>query len=170
MDAKKKTAGQVILEHDALKLNLEDDIIEYRRRMEPAIIKGIWETVEKSKVLPIYSGKDFYIVLTTTADRVLRQPKTIVWARRSCPTPVFKQSVWKFINSMGALEYFWTIPDALLYYHIIKNQDKYLCDKECAQLAQFVILMESGDLLKWVKRENGEKPDAVIFNNKETTC
>jgi hypothetical protein len=170
MDAKKKTAGQVILEHDTLKLNLEDDIIEYRRQMEPAIIKGIWETVEKSKVLPIYRGKDFYIVLTTTADRVLRQPKTIVWARRSCPTPVYKQSVWKYINSMGTLEYFWTIPDALLYYHIIKNQDKYLRDKECAQLAQFVILMESGDLLKWVKRENGEKPDAVIFNNKETTC
>jgi hypothetical protein len=35
-------------------------------------------------------------------------------------------------------------------------------DKECADLAKFVILMESGELLEWVKKENGEKRDAVI--------
>jgi hypothetical protein len=171
MNEKKKPAGQVILEHDALHLALEDDIIEYRRKMEPAIIKGIWETVEKSKILPIYAGKDFYICLTTTTEAVLRQPKTVVWARRSCPTPVYKQSVWKYHNSTGNLEYLWTIPDALLYHHIIRNQDQYLRDKECYQLAQFVILMESGELLEWIKRENGEKIDAVIFtDNKENSC
>jgi hypothetical protein len=49
-----------------------------------------------------------------------------------------------------------------LYYHIINNQLKYLNDKETAELAKFVILMERGELLQWVKKENGEKIDAVF--------
>lgn len=170
MNEKKKPAGQVILEHDALHLDLEDDIIEYRRKMEPDIIKAIWNTVEKSKTVPLYAGKDFYICLTTTTDAVLRQPKAVVWARRSCPTPLYKQSVWKYHNKDGNLEFLWAIPSSLLYFHILHNQEQYLQDKECRQLAQFVILMESGELLEWIKRENGEKIDAVIFNNKENSC
>lgn len=170
MEEKKKTAGQVILEHDALRLPFEDDVIEYRRKMEPAIIQGIWNTIAKAKDLPIYAGKDFYIVLTTTTDAVLRQPKIGVLARRSCPTPVYKQSVWKYMNASGMLEFLWTIPDAILYYYILRNQEKCLRDEECRELAQFVILMESGELLEWVKHENGDKIDAVIFNDGEKRC
>ena len=163
--SKKKLAGQQILEHDRLKLDFEDDITEYRRAMEPDIMRRIWETADKAKK---YIGKDFYIVLITTIDKVLRQPKIIPLARRSCPTPVYKQSVWKYKYTAGTLEFLWSIPDQLLYYHILNNQQKYLNDKECADLAKFVILMEKGELLEWVKKENGEKVDAVIkLINKE---
>lgn len=168
---KKKLAGQIILEHDRLALDFEDDIIEYRRVMEPDIITRLYDTARRAKNEVGYIGKDFYIVLITTIDRVLRQPKIIPLARKSCPTPVYKQSVWKYKTVADQLEFVWSIPDVILYYHILRNQFKYLNDKETADLAKFVILMESGELLDWVKKENGEKIDAVIkINNEETTC
>lgn len=171
MDEDKKKAGQIIHEHDRLALDLEADIIEYRRAMEPDIITRLYDTALKAKDTLGYSGKDFYIVLITTLDRVLRQPKIIPLARKSCPTPVYKQSVWKYRTVTGELEFLWSIPDAILYYHILRNQAKYLTDKETAELAKFVVLMENGDLLEWVKKENGEKKDAVIkINNEESRC
>jgi hypothetical protein len=163
----KKLAGQVVLEHDSLQLDFEDDIIEYRRAMEPDIIARINDTVSKTKNTDVYLGKDFYIVLLTSVDRVLRQPKVILLARKSCPTPVYKQSVWKYKTATGQLEFLWSIPDAILYHHILRHQIKYMNDKETEDLAKFVILMENGELLKWIKKENGEKIDAVIKINKE---
>lgn len=167
----KKLAGQIINEHDALGLDIQDDIIEYRREMEPDIMARIRATAHEAKNKPGYIGKDFYIVLITTIDRVLRQPKIIPLARKSCPTPVYKQSVWKYKTGTSELEFLWSIPDMILYYHILNNKLKYMNDKETADLAKFVILMESGELLAWVKKENGEKKDAVIkINDEETAC
>jgi hypothetical protein len=168
---KKKLAGQIILEHDGLALDFEDDIIEYRRAMEPSIMDSIYKTVDKARFKDGYYGKDFYIVLITTIDRVLKQPKIIPLARKSCPTPVYKQSVWKYKSTINQIEFLWSIPDAILYYHILHNQPRYTQDKETEELAKFVILMESGELLEWVKKENGEKIDAVIkVNNEENAC
>lgn len=168
----KKVAGQIIQEHDSLNLDFEADIIEYRRAMEPDIMKRLRDTADKAKDKEGYIGKDFYIVLITVADRVLRQPRIIPLARKSCPTPVYKQSVWKFRHVTSELEFLWSIPDAILYYHILNNKTQYVTDKETTDLAKFVILMENGELLRWVKKENGEKIDAVIkFDNQEKeTC
>jgi hypothetical protein len=166
----KKLAGKVILEHDSLNLNLEDDIIEYRKSMEPDILRQVHDTAYQASQNDLYKNKDFYVVLITTIDRVLRMPKIIPLARRSCPTPVYKQSVWKYNNVSGSLDFLWSIPDSILYNHIVNNPKKYLTDKECADLAKFVILMESGELLEWVKKENGEKIDAVIKIQEESAC
>lgn len=158
----KKTYGQTIIEHREKNLTMDDDVIEYRREMEPHIMQNIHETVSKSKYHPLYANRDFYVVLLMKVQRVGQVPETLVFARRSCPTPVYKQSVWKYHTLSDSLEFLWTIPDSVLYYHIIRNSHKYLADKECADLAKFVFLMESGELLNWVKKENGEKVDAVI--------
>lgn len=171
MNENKKLAGQTILEHDSLRLDFEDDIIEYRRAMEPDIMARLRHTAHEAKNKDGYRGKDFYIVLITTVDRVLRQPKIIPLARKSCPTPVYKQSVWKYKTGTSELEFLWSIPDPILYYHILNNKAKYIHDKETEDLAKFVILMESGELLEWVKKENGEKRDAVIkINDEESAC
>jgi len=167
VEESKKLAGKIVLEHDALALDFEDDIIEYRRQMEPDIMARVHETAKKARTEDGYIGKDFYVVLITTVDRVLRQPRIILLARKSCPTPVYKQSVWKYKMVSDTLEFIWSIPDAILYYHILRNQQQFLNDKETADIAKFVILMENEELLDWVKKENGEKRDAVIKINKE---
>jgi hypothetical protein len=163
----KKTAGQIILEHDAQRLDTEDDVIEYRRAMEPEILAKIHSTAQQAKQNDSYKGKDFYVVLITTTDPVLRHAKIVTLARKSCPTPVYKQSVWKYHNNSDQLEFLWSIPDEVLYWHIIRNAPKLVQDEECNDITKFVMLMESGELLRWVKKENGEKIDAVIKINKE---
>lgn len=77
----KKLAGQIIHEHDKLGLDLEADIIEYRRAMEPDIIVRLRETADQAKDKQGYFGKDFYVVLLITINRVLRQPRIIPLAR-----------------------------------------------------------------------------------------
>ena len=171
MDYTKKTAGQTILDHDQLGLELEDDVIEYRRKMEGKIMNQLRETAYATKNKAGYENKDFYVLLTITADRVLRQPKTIIWARRSCPTPVYKQAVWKYMTASDELVPLWSLPDQIMYYHILRNKAKFIYDKETSETAKYVILDHSGELLDWVKKENGEKIDAIIkIDNQENTC
>ena len=159
----KKTYGQTVL--DNANTPVEDDIIEYRRAMEPEILANINETAFKASQSDTYRNKDFYIVLLTKVERIGNAERTFVLARHSCPTPTYKQAVWKYKHESGTLEFMWSIPDKILYYYILRNQTKLLADKEYAQTVKFVILMESGELLDYVKRENNEKIDAVIKIN-----
>ena len=168
--SKKKTYGETIIDHQGKNLTLDDDIIEYRRQMEPSILKDIAETAAKAQQNDLYRNKDFYIVMLIKKERIGQVPRTYIFARRSCPSPIYKQSVWKYRRNSDQLEFLWSIPDSLLYHHIMENLTKYLADKECSDLAKFVLLMESGELLEWVKKENGEKRDAVIKIDKESPC
>jgi len=167
----RKTYGQTIIDHRAQNLTLDDDVIEYRKSMESSVMEGIQTTVKNAVNHPLYKNKDFYVVLLFKVERIGQAPRTLSFARLSCPTPVYKQSVWKYHCAGGSLEFLWSIPDAILYHHIIKNAPKYLEDKETVDLAKYVLLMESGELLQWIKKQNGEhKTDAVIKLNQEPTC
>ncbi len=144
---------------------LDEDIRSYTEAMQPMLIQKLRETAEQAAQHDLYHNKDFYIVLVKNVDRVLGEPKFQIWARRSCPTPVYKQDVFKYRHESGELEFLWCIPSAQRYWHIMRNKQKYMEDKRTARLAQFVTLMESGELLKWVIKENGEKPDAILSIN-----
>jgi hypothetical protein len=50
------------------------------------------------------------------------------------------------------------------YWHIVRNPDQYLKSKDVgvADMAKSVLLMESGDLIDWIDKENGYKPDGLI--------
>lgn len=167
MTKKIKTVGQVVQENNDKGLLLEDDIRSYTEAMASSIQQALEDTAYRSSQHPLYKHRDFYIVLVKNVDKILNQPKFQVWARRSCPTPVYKQDVFKYHYISGDLEFLWCIPSAERYWDIIKNKNKYLENKNTHRLAQFVLLMESGALLEWAKRENGELKDAVIMINKE---
>jgi len=167
-DVARVTYGQQLLDHWAQKHEAEDDVIEYRRKMEPEIMRNIHETVAKAKDQELYKNHDFYIVLLMKTERMGGIPRTFVMARRSCPTAVYQQSVWKYHHQSGDLEFLWCIPDQVLYWHIIRNAPKFLADKETAGLAKFCLLMESGELEQWIIKENGEKPDGlIVYKDKE---
>lgn len=163
MSELKKTAGQIVLEHDALGLETEDDIREYTRSMAPSEAQLLLSTAEQAKNHDLYRKNDFYIVSTKRPDPVLKYPVTKVWARRSCPTPVYRQNVYKYHQGNGILTLLWTLPDRYRCNDILGNQNKYLQDNSWKDIAKTVILMASGELLNWVKKENGEKQDAVII-------
>lgn len=162
----KKTYGQIIEDHKKQDHGFDDDVIEYRRKMEPKIMQDVRDTAQKAYRDVAYMRKSFYVVLLMKVERLGQAPRTFAVARHSCPTPVYKQAVWKY-HPDGKEEFLWSIPDTVLYHHIVGNAQQYLNDKETADLAKFVILMESGELERWVIKENGEKQDAVIKLNQE---
>lgn len=166
----KDTYGTLLSAHYAKGLQMEDDVIEYRKEMEPQVIKDIENAVNAALSAPQYKNKDFYIVALFNVERIGSVPRCRVFARQSCPTPVYKQAVWKYHRVSGALEFLWVIPGSMRYYQILHNKNFFIHDKEMADITKFVVLMESGELLDWVKKENGEKIDAVIKINKEPLC
>lgn len=129
-----------------------------------------WQAINKvaadtAKVEP-FTNKTFYVVMVKTNERnEERRPIDKFFPRLSCPTPGYNQDVFKYHPVSGQLEYLWSIPRKARYWQIWNNRHKYLDNKELKRLASFVVLMETGELLEWVKKENGEKPDAVIKIN-----
>jgi len=166
----KKTFGELVIENQLNGEAIQDDVIEYRRKMEPQIMSRIHEVILQSKNKPLYTNRDFYVTLDFVLVPTVWQYKPLVYSRRSCPTPKYNQCVWKYHHVSGELEFMWNIPQEILYWHVYRNAQKYLSDPETRHMAQFVTLMESGELLEWVKKENGEKLDAVININKEPEC
>lgn len=113
-----------------------------------------------------FLNRSFYIMMVQTNSRdELKTPENKFFVRRSCPSPGYNQHVYKYHHVSGSLEYLWCIPRKNNYYHIWNNRLKYLYNPATKRLATFVISMESGELLKWVKKENGELPDAIIKVN-----
>jgi hypothetical protein len=161
-DEVKKTYGQKLNEHWAKPQEMEDDVREYGRVMGRDIMKNVHDTAFQATKCDVYKNKDFYVVLMTKTERMGGVPRTFVMARQSCPSAVYEQSVWKYHHLSQSLEYLWTIPDRFLYWDIVREPEKYLKDKEYAGLAKFVLLMESGELMDWIIKENGEKPDGII--------
>jgi len=160
---KKKLAGELIHEHNQKKHVIEDDVSEYRGVLEKEIINRIDACAHHAATkLDLYKNKDFYIVMLIAKDAMLKHPRYLIFARQSCPSPIYKQSVWKYHHQSGSLEFLWVIPDKILYYHILNNKHKYIDDAECQDILKFVTLMESGELLDWIKKENGE--DTKIGN------
>ncbi len=162
----KKTYGQIVAEHRSLNLDLEDDTREYTTLKARDLWKDVQEVAYKSRTHTLYANRDFYVVIVHNLEQVGQVARDRVFARRSCPTPTYNQSVFKS-HKDGKLEFLWSIPGKIRYYQVLHDKVKELEDTETRDRAKFVILMESGELLEWVKRENGEKIDAVIKINKE---
>lgn len=143
-------------------VGLEDDVREYSKEWAKELWPKLTESCSLLKDTTKYKDKNFYLVLIKRFNPAKNKPESIIIPRLSCPTPVYKQDVFKYHCVSGSLEYLWTIPDKFKYYHILNNKQRYYENKETRRLCQFVVLMETGDLLKWVKKENGEKPDAAL--------
>lgn len=159
-----KTYGQIVSDHNNKNLVLEDDVREYSKAMEPDLIQRIIDCADEAKKIDIYQNKDFYIVRLGKIERLGGVPRNMVFARRSCPSPSYNQTVWKFKHRVGTLEYLWHLPGKNRYMDIIQNAFEYTSskDKGAQNLAKFVLLDASGELLNWVKYENGELKDAII--------
>ncbi len=170
MDEQKrdKTLGQLVLERRDI--GLEDDVREYVNKMGPDIMKRAWYKIRNAQATTAFANKDFYVAIHFTLDKMTLMPTDWIFIRHSCPTPVFKMFCFKFRHLSGQLEFLFNLPDRVLYNYIVENATRFLEDPETRQLAQFVMLDHKGELLKWVKKENGEKKDAIIKIRKEANA
>lgn len=148
----------------------KEEVLYQSNLMADDRMRKLYAVAQETAKQEYYYNIDFYIVLVPTHERTAQMdPADFFFVRRSCPTPAYNQNVFKYHTSDKTIEFLWSIPRKAKYYQLYNNRNKYLTDPVLKSRTSFVVMMENGELEKWVAKENGEdlsKPKAVIKVNK----
>jgi hypothetical protein len=128
------------------------DPIELERSMQKDYLKNVWECVERSK--SIYSDQFYVTVLTKQEYLMPNVFRNYFFARKSCPTPNYDQSVFRYTTTDDKLEYIWTIPDRDTCYTLV-NQALLVAPEE-QELLNFVLQFKNGELAQLAMQLNNE--------------
>lgn len=106
--------------------------------------------------------KEFYIVVLTKAEKILKKVvRNYFFARQSCPTPDFDQSVFKYNKESEKIDFMWTIPSLDACEYLIKHATEIPTNER--ELLGFVAQFVTGKLLERSKKLNGEVKDSNIL-------
>lgn len=135
------------------------DPVELERAMQKDYLKNIWDCVERSKTT---YGDQFYVTVLTKQEYLMPNVfRNYFFARRSCPTPNYDQSVFRYTVTDDKLEYIWTIPDRDTCYTLV-NQALMVTGEE-QELLNFVLQFKSGELAKLAMQLNNEPiPNSAV--------
>jgi len=157
-DPNKETVGK-ISQQLSLKTPESRDPIELERAMQEDYLKYLIECVENNKAK--LSG-DFFVEVTTKNEKLLPNVfRNYFSARKSCPTPNYDQSVYKYNRAAERIEYIWTIPNKETCYYLLKNKN--LVVQEEQQLLGFVMQFAMGELFTLSKKLNKEQEDSPLL-------
>ena len=119
--------------------------------------KVMYETIHDGRLA---YGKDFYIEVQTRKERNMQNViRNQFFHRKSCPTPTFDQTVFKYHYVKELPEFLWVLPS--------KEASQLLTDfalevpKEKQELLKFVLEDRDGTLLRLAKKLNGELKENV---------
>mgnify|MGYP007071651430 CR=1 FL=1 len=160
MEEKRDTVGKIssdLLSKDMGKIN----VIDQQREMQKDYIANLMECVEKNKE---HFPGNFFIVVETKAEPLMPNVmRNYFFARWTCPTPTYDQSVFRYNRQDDRIEYLWTLPSKDACYHIKENEA--IIDKSEQELKYFVISLFNGSLLCKSKELNKEKSDSIILES-----
>jgi hypothetical protein len=157
---KKKTIGQIQVEN----LQKQPDNIKVQDQSDAMLsdyMKNLFEAVDRG----YFKYQDsFYIHVETKKEKLLETTlRNYFIDRKTCPTPNYDQSVYRYNKHAGQIEYLWTIPDRDTCFHLRDNALQIHPSER--QLLNFVLQFDDGTLLKMCKKFNGEKSDSVLLEN-----
>jgi hypothetical protein len=112
-----------------------------------------------------YPGRFFIVVLTKNEKLLYNVFRNYFFARATCPTPDYDQSVFKYDWRNEEIHYLWTVPSKDACFHLLANA--HLVVPEEQQLLQFVKDFESGQLYRTAKKLNKEKEKTPKLENRE---
>lgn len=168
MTEKKKTAGQIVAEANAnIDQYFYENYLDFKKTNSQKLMEAIHENIRLDKDGPTFAGKDFFINVLHVIDAGLGRPVNKIWTVWDCPTPIYKQSVFKFHRQGERLEFLWSIPSKQRVDDVVKDPTKYLFDKKHGDWAKMALLYRSGELHKWAKKQLGDKIDNIIISHKK---
>ncbi len=98
---------------------------------------------------------DFFIAGLIKKEKLLENIiRNYFVATKSCPTPHYDQTIYRYDSKKGSIEYLWTIPDQETCLIFAENVDKIVPSER--GLLKFVLEYYNGTLFKLCKRFNGE--------------
>ncbi len=160
MTEQKKTVGAASLE--ALQKSVDTrDPIELQRSMQEAYIDELRECVDKH--VSSFDG-DFFVVVITKRERILTNVlRNYFFARHSCPTPDYDQTVFRFKSATESIEYLWCIPDRETCLTFLENKNSIASDEQ--GLLEHIIDFSDGTLFNLCQRLNNEQRFSPFLEN-----
>lgn len=146
----------------------KEELKEISEAMGPQRQQKLYSIAKETAKQEYFSNRDFYIVAVWSFSRDFapgQVPEDFFFVRRSCPTPGYNQNVFKYHHQTGSIEFLWSIPKKRRYYELWANRTRYINDPVLKARTAFVVSMETGKLMEWVLKENGNLKDAVININ-----
>ncbi len=113
----------------------------------------------------IASGKanyssDFFIVVITKRERIMSNViRNYFFARLSCPSPDYDQTVYHYHSEDEHLEFVWVVPSPVAVKDIIKHRHD--LDMSLYGLLKFVLEFLDGTLEAKARKLNGE--DSILM-------
>jgi hypothetical protein len=158
MSKKKETVGKISLDLSQ-KVPESRDPIEIQREMQQDYLKELVMCVESNKnIIP----GDFFIVVITKNERLMPNVfRNYFFARNTCPTPDYDQSVFMYKRTVEEIEYIWTIPSRDACIHLKENA--LLVAPEERHLLDFILQFSDGSLYKLARKLNAEVENPSII-------
>jgi hypothetical protein len=129
-------------------------VLELVREANKDYEKNLLESVDRGKVA---FTNDFFIVIIFKNERLFDEVhRSLFFPRKSCPTPTYSQTVYKYHRNIDALEFLWVIPDKDTCYFYQYNALE--VDEEERELLEYIMSFYSGELDALCKRLNNEQP------------
>ncbi len=156
----KQTVGKVARDL-MLKEPESRDPIEIQQAMEDEYLDNLIECVDKHNK---EFETSFYVVVITKNEKLMENVfRNYFFARKTCPTPDYDQTVFFYNKNMEQVEYIWTIPskDAC---HYLKDNALRVATEEKGIL-NFVLQFSDGTLGELCKKLNGEIEIPTILLN-----
>lgn len=137
------------------------DPIEIQRTMQKEYLDNLLHCTSehRKKVL-----SDFFVVVITKNEKLLPNVfRNYFFARNSCPTPDYDQSVFKFCADTEDLAFLWSIPSMDACIHLRENA--VLVAPEERELLACVLNFADGTLYKLAKQLNREQIDSGLLQS-----
>lgn len=152
------TVGKVASELMA-KAPESSDPIEIERSMQGEYIDELIKCINDNK--NIMNGNFFIVVLTKNEKLMPNVFRNYFYARHTCPTPNYDQSVYMYDAKDEVLSYLWTLPGRDVAHHLKDNALKVHPDER--QLLDFVLQFADGSLFRRAKKLNGEEDTSSLL-------
>lgn len=155
---RKKTVGEHSLELSKYDPGNHSAVDQMREQLNDYEY-NVHECVQSN--LNCFEG-DFYIICLTKKERLMQNVlRGYFFARESCPTPDYDQSVYKYVKEDARLDFLWVIPSADVVNYMKNNPNQVEPNKYA--LLGFVMQFADGSLLRLAKTLNKEKKDSNIL-------
>ena len=103
-------------------------------------------------------NRDFFIEILGKWERIYGsdRPKIRLYpfVRKSCPTPNYDHTVFKYNHKDDTIDYLWTLPDKDTYNWYLENAN--IVHPDRWELLKMILRDHEGDLLRQCKKLNGE--------------
>jgi len=155
---KQDTVGKVSLELSQKTPDTRSPIEQMRESLTEWD-RNIYECIDRSK--KDFLG-DFYVIVITKNEPLMRNVfRNYFYARLSCPTPDYDQTVYRYNRVQDKIEFIWVIPSRDASFHL-KDNALQVANEERG-LLNFVLKFADGTLFKLAKKLNGEELETPLL-------